>query len=65
MSWKHVFDSNKIRYETIEDAAKMAAKCGYKFLTWNGKVYFILSDNGEVDVTGITTDELYRFYESA
>lgn len=64
MSWRHVFDC-KVRYADESEAAKMACKCGYKFMAWNGDVLFVWNEYGDTAETGIKVAELLRFYESA
>ena len=57
MSWRHVFDC-KILFSYPDEAAKLAAQCGYKFFAWNGEIHFILSPDGKWAKTGIKVEEL-------
>jgi hypothetical protein len=44
LSWKNIFNSNvsnKYLYNTIDEANKMAKKCGYELFTWNERIYAV------------------------
>jgi hypothetical protein len=58
MSWKFVFHCKKA-YSILDDAAKKAWECRYKFILWNGDIHFILNEDGETEETGIKEEELF------
>jgi hypothetical protein len=58
MSWKFVFHC-KIHYSILDEAAVKAWECGYKFVLWNGDVFFILNEQGETEETGIKEESLF------
>lgn len=40
MNWKHVFDGSKTYGRDIEDVQLAARNSGYRFMAFNGIVYF-------------------------
>ena len=57
MTWRDVFDC-KLQYQFKDEAARKAYECGYKFMAWNGIVFFILNDKGNTADTGIKVANL-------
>lgn len=46
MSWEHIFDpKSAIGGSSLDNFIPLAIKAGYKFIAWNGKVYFITDAN--------------------
>lgn len=43
ITWKHVFNSSLYLWGNIANASKQASDMGYKYYTWNGKVYSIVA----------------------
>ena len=41
MKWKHVFNSNLGSWRNLDEAVEAAVSAQYKFIAWNGIVYFI------------------------
>ena len=58
MNWRNVLDCRKASWESVQEAATVAARCGYKFIAWDDEVYFVLSENGDSRSTGIHVDDV-------
>lgn len=54
MSWKFVFNTGFMEYKAKEEAAALAALCGYKFFTWDESVLHTTN----CDETGILVADL-------
>jgi len=57
MNWEDVFNTNHGSHDDISNAAKTAREVGYRFMNWNGDIYFITPE-GEPYYTGIKTESL-------
>jgi len=63
MRWKHVFDASRNfpRYRDIYEAASACQAAGYKFMSYNGNIYFLEYREGRDPIchdTLIKTEEL-------
>lgn len=58
MNWRNVFDCSKGCWQTKQEAAAVAARCGYRFMAWEQDVLFIVDDEGDTRETRIHVDEL-------
>lgn len=56
MTWRDVLDGSKARQLTLPQAAKLARELRYKFIAWNGGIYFV--DIEEIGETGLTVEDL-------
>jgi hypothetical protein len=53
MTWAEVFNTNH-RLWSIGEAFRAAKNAGYKFIAWNGVIYFTDTEQ----TAGLTTEEL-------
>lgn len=59
MSWKFVMSSRGFVPGThLDKATKIAMQSGYKFIEWNGIIYFI-DDLGIRHETGLKNEDMY------
>lgn len=56
MSWKFVFNTHNKLWGNLEDAIRVASDSGYKFVFFNGEVYFL--QDYKMVKTGIKTNDL-------
>lgn len=57
--WRHILDGNKLLAGTdFREAVKRCHRNNYRFLAWNGELYFIDPDTRKGVPTGIRTEEL-------
>ena len=60
MSWRQVLNAqvgSRIARDGILSLARTARDLGYKFLAWNGTIYFVSSDANTHD-TGLTVADI-------
>lgn len=60
ITWQDVLDYNAPDaefYGHVYEFLPVVKKAGYRYYSWNGRVYEVLKDNNFTD-TGITVDEL-------
>jgi hypothetical protein len=55
MKWEHVFNTSHKWWGDIEKAALAAQKSGYKFFSWNGRIYDITSDENDIVASWVDT----------
>jgi len=61
MSWKFVFYPGFGKFKDLRDAAETCFKSGYKFICWNGMIYFVIKNDTYYICTdtNITIEDLY------
>ncbi len=58
MTWRDVLDVKPgTNYGHILVFARAARLLGYRFIAWNGEVYFIVDESELID-TGVSSDDL-------
>lgn len=58
MTWKDVMNTSRMKPGTRrEEAVDLAMKIGYKFFSWNGRIYFIDS-GGTIHNTDLRISDL-------
>lgn len=57
MTWRDVLDGNKLGAgKHISEAIEVCNAAGYKFLAWNGWIYFITENNAHR--SGVKVEEI-------
>lgn len=60
ITWKDILDNKTvfIDYQTINKFMKLVVQTGYKYFSWNGRVYEVSPDHNFYKDTGLMTKDI-------